>query len=103
MALRRGARQRGRRGLTAGRRSAKPQERVRLPPAPLIAFPVVPLSRFIRTGRRRARGPPPAVAGDRIHDLDEAGGPKRRAAATEGGKPWESSPGFVMPGLPPGN
>ena len=33
---------RGRRSLTAGRRSAKPQKRVRLPPAPLIACPVVP-------------------------------------------------------------
>ena len=28
-----------RRSLTAGRRSAKPQKRVRFPPAPLIAFP----------------------------------------------------------------
>src|SRR4051794_11691116 len=34
-----GPKERGRRSLTAGRRSAKPQKRVRLPPAPLIDFP----------------------------------------------------------------
>ena len=32
----------GRRSLTARRRSAKPQKRVRLPPAPLSACPTVP-------------------------------------------------------------
>jgi hypothetical protein len=46
----------GRRSLTARRRSAKPQKRVQLPPAPLIVCPGVPLSWFTRTDRRRARG-----------------------------------------------
>src|SRR3954471_19255505 len=34
-----GPKERGRRSLTAGRRSAKPQKRVRLPPAPLDLLP----------------------------------------------------------------
>jgi hypothetical protein len=41
-----GSKHLGRRSLTAGQRSAKPRKRVRLPPAPLIACPVVPLSRY---------------------------------------------------------
>ena len=45
----------GRRSLTAGRRSAKPQKRVRRPPAPFIAYPVVRRSWFTHTDRSRAR------------------------------------------------
>ena len=56
MALRRIVEASGCRSLTARRRSAKPQKRVQLPPAPLIVCPGVPLSWFTRTDRRRARG-----------------------------------------------
>ena len=56
MALRRIVEALRRRSLTARRRSAKPQKRVRLPPAPLSVCPVVPLSWFTRTDRSRARG-----------------------------------------------
>ena len=47
----RGSKHSRRRSLTARRRSAKPQKRVRLPPAPLSVCPVVPLSWFTRTDR----------------------------------------------------
>ena len=47
----RGSKHSRRRSLTARLRSAKPQKRVRLPPAPLSVCPVVPLSWFTRTDR----------------------------------------------------
>ena len=89
----RGPKHARRRGLTAGRRSAKPRKRVRLPPAPLIAFPG-PSPVAVPMGIRGSIGFPESSevqAPRRFSSLGSAGGPRSCSSGSASGSVGASS------------